>query len=125
MTMRRKNLASHNLLLTIYGAALALGGLVANPEFARGSVPGGVHAMVVVAVITNAAAVLRTGPRLPLLRPVQDNKFVLWIVLYIVLETVLRPRMAEPLTRGGAGVLAVSYAALLGNGLYKFLQDDC
>ena len=125
MTLRRKNLASHKFLIGIYAMTLFWSGIIANPECQRGSAPNGVHLLHVVWLLTNIVAVLRTGPRLPVIRILQDNKFLLWISMYVLLETVIRPCMEEPLTPARIGVLIVSYAAMLLNGFHKHRKERC
>jgi len=127
MTMRRKNLASQNFLIAIYGFTLSCGAIYAVPEFKHGSSANtsgdGHNAFRAVAFITNTVALLRTGPRVPVLRILQDNKFVLWICMYVLLETVIRPHWDEPITPAGRGAVLASFAALVFNGWHKHREE--
>lgn len=127
MTMRRKNLASQNFLIAIYGFTLACGGIYAGPEFKRGSAASnggdGHNAIRAVAFITNAVSLLRTGPRFPVIRIVQDNKFLLWICMYVLMETVIRPHWDEPITPAGRCAVLSSFAAVFFNGWHKHHEE--
>ena len=127
MTLRRKNLASQGLLITIYGLTLFYGGIIAEPEFQRGSsgdsVHGGKNAIRAVAVLSNTVAVLRTGPRIPVIRILQDSKFLLWIAMYFVLENFIRPGLDKSLSPFGFYVVWGSYVALASLGYYRHTQE--
>lgn len=70
MTLQRKNLASQTVLMAFYGTMLGLGIATARVS------PG-------MRVVVHWAAVMRTGPRLPGLRILQNNKYLLWVVVYM------------------------------------------
>jgi hypothetical protein len=75
MTLQRKNLARRSVLMTLYGLLLAGGIITARvPPLTK--------------TVVHVAALLRIGPRgwwLPgPLRLVQDNKYVLWTLIYLM-----------------------------------------
>jgi hypothetical protein len=93
MTIRRKNLASHRGLITIYALALLGAGLVAYFEYSRTSF----NWFRALAFVGNLATLLRTGPRLiPGLSIVQDNKYVMWILLFTILHQYILPHINDP-----------------------------
>jgi hypothetical protein len=73
MTLQRKNLARRSVLMTLYGLLLAGGIVTARvPPLTK--------------TVVHVAALLRIGPRwLPgQFRLVQDNKYVLWTLIYVM-----------------------------------------
>ena len=124
MTMRRKNLASHYLLIAIYGLTLAFGAFIMEPEYRRGAGDSGRNAARAVAFLSTIAAYLRTGPRLPLLRHVQDNKFALWICIYVFLDKVIRPHLDDPETPTTLWLGRSTIPALIGLGVYKHRKEQ-
>ena len=87
MTLRRKNLLSKNAVLSLYGAMLLFGPFIAVLEYGSYS-PNGFNGFLCQGLLANIATVLRIGPRLPLFRYVQDNKYVLWILLGLLLRYI-------------------------------------
>ena len=87
MTLRRKNLLSKNEVLSLYGAMLAGGFFIAVYEYG-GNAPNGFNGFLCQGLIANIATVLRLGPRIPIIRHIQDNKYVLWIVLGFLLRYI-------------------------------------
>lgn len=49
-------------------------------------------------VILNLATTLRLGPRLPVIRHVQDNKYLMWFCLGLLLQRI-RPIFEQELSR--------------------------
>lgn len=78
MTLQRKNLVRRIVLVRCYLLMLILGILTARPP---------PH----VKTIAHLAALLRLGPRYPGLRLVQENKYVMWTMLYLLHEYGLAP----------------------------------
>jgi hypothetical protein len=120
MTVRRKNLASHALLTSIYGAALLGAGFVAWLEYSR----AGMNTVRAVSIVGFMATILRTGPRVPILSIVQNNKYLLWISLYLFHETYIRPNLNEEMTLQRKLINAsVTLSAIL-LGLYKHRKEQ-
>jgi hypothetical protein len=89
MTLRRKNLISTWATIFMYGVELLLGVFVSiyETDFSVG-LPmncGFTHGMII-----DLAVFLRMGPRLPVLRYIQDNKFLMWLTIGLLLRW-LRP----------------------------------
>jgi hypothetical protein len=119
MTIRRKNLASHALLTSFYGAALLGAGVVAWFEYSR----VGMNTVRAVSIVGFMATMLRTGPRIPILSILQNNKYLLWISLYLFHETYIRPYLEEEMTpkRRMINMAVTAGAGLLG--LYKHFKE--
>lgn len=115
MTLRRKNLAPHGALVTVYGLMLVFGFLVASYEMQR------VGAFLMVNALGNFAAVLRLGLRLP--------KYPMWagmaVLTHLARSTISAdatpPKVAMPVP--WEAVYALSVAALLGVGVRKVRRD--
>ena len=86
MTLRRKNLIGTKTVVALYGVELAFGAIVNHSEFER---VGG-NGERCFGMMVDLATVLRAGPRLPLLRYIQDNKYLLWLTIALLLRW-LRP----------------------------------
>lgn len=124
MTLRRKNLASQTLLVTIYGSMLAFGFVVVFMEYGR--LENGLQIIGAMSIICNIVTCLRTGPRIPLVRYVlQDNKFGLWTAMYFLLDRVLRrPEIINaPLTPFTVALYCGSYLPSIALGVYKHNQE--
>lgn len=122
MTLRRKNLASQGLLMTIYGLALASTGVVSYFEYHREE--SGMNTIRAVSFITNMAVLLRTSPRiLPVVRILQDNKYLLWVAMYFLQETYIRPALGDPFTPAQLAVIRTSNAAMVALGVYKHFRE--
>jgi hypothetical protein len=119
MTLRRKNLASHGVLVTIYGVALFGAGCIAVFEFNL----AGFNTVRAVFFIGSIGAILRTGPRVPVLRIVQDNKYLLWIVLYLLMEQI-RPQLDQPIPPLVLVVVRATNISLLLLGYYKYRHEQ-
>jgi hypothetical protein len=85
MTLRRKNLLSKNEVLSLYGMMLSFGFIVAVYEYGFNA-PNGFNGFLCQGLVANIATVLRLGPRIPIIRYIQDNKYILWILLGILLR---------------------------------------
>lgn len=121
MTVRRKNLASHTVLTSIYGIALAGAGIMANLEYSR--VNGNVRRAV--ALIGFTATLLRTGPRwVPGLSIIQNNKYLLWISMYILQETYVRPYLDVEMSPARALVNPLLIIAIIALGYYKHYKEQ-
>jgi hypothetical protein len=122
MTIRRKNLASHALLTSIYGAMIFGAGVVAWFEFQYRAGWPTFRGMVLCA---NIALVLRTGPRVvPILRILQDNKYLLWLSMYALQEAYIRPTLHLELTLQRRLVNLGCVAAMLLLGVYKHTKEQ-
>ena len=121
MTIRRKNLASHTVLTSIYGIALAGAGMMAYLEYSRAN-PNVRRA---VALIGFTATILRTGPRwIPGLSIIQNNKYLLWISMYLLHETYIRPYLnVEMSTARVALNVSLTFAAVA-LGCYKHYREQ-
>jgi len=106
MTIRRKNLASHGVLVTVYGLMLTFGFCIASYEHHR------LGAFAMVNTLGNLASVLRTGLRAP--------KYPLW-TLMAVLTHLARPTIEEssPLASYWPYAWVASVALVLCNGASK------
>jgi len=122
MTLRRKNLIGTKTVVALYGAELAFGAIVNHSEFAR---LGG-NGERCFGMMIDLATVLRAGPRLPLLRYIQDNKYLLWLTIYLLLRW-LRPVFEEEGTNIPTELVIIEWVnkiAMLSVFLWKgFLQD--
>jgi hypothetical protein len=122
MTIRRKNLASHALLTSIYGAMIFGAGVVAWWEFQYRAGWPTFRGMVLCA---NIALVLRTGPRVvPILRILQDNKYLLWLSMYALQEMYIRPTLHLELTLQRRLLNLGCVAAMLLLGVYKHSKEQ-
>ena len=91
MTLRRKNIGSHRVFLAVYGSMLVMGGHFANVDHVLYG--ESTYAMLGLAATAHTAALLRLGPRLPGLRVLQDNKYLMWTAIYLLaqqLRTVVK-----------------------------------
>jgi hypothetical protein len=88
MTVRRKNLASQNTLVAIYGAALMVCAGVSVFEFRRESM----SCLRIVATCGQLAFLLRTAPLPAYCQPLQ-NKYVVWTFVGLLLRHI-RPRLS-------------------------------
>ena len=87
MTLRRKNLSSKFVGLIVYSAML-IGGVIVG-EFELRRYPGVTfNHRVCQDIITHLATVLRLGPRLPVLKYIQNNKYVMWLLLGLLLQKI-------------------------------------
>ena len=87
MTLRRKNLLSKPMIVTMYGIMLCGGmGMTIYEIWNYTALP--LNTFLCQGVIINLATLLRLGPRLPVVRCVQDNKFLLWLSLGLLLRKI-------------------------------------
>jgi hypothetical protein len=124
MTLRRKNLVSKAFGVTMYGIGLvyAIGLVLYEYSF---HAPYGLNSFLCQDLITIVATWLRLGPRLPLLRYVQDNKYVMWFLLGLLLRYI-RPWFdtEEPLSPNLNVVCHVARVSMFGLAIWKgFLRD--
>jgi len=110
MTIRRKNLAPHSALVTVYGGMLVFGFCVASYEHHQ------VGAFLCVNTLGNLAASLRIGASVP--------KYPLW-VLMATLTYLARPTIdaAHPLNARWQYAYAASVAVLVVVGARKIARD--
>jgi hypothetical protein len=121
MTIRRKNLASHTVLTSIYGFALAGAGIMAHWEYSRANS----NVRRAVALIGFTATILRTGPRcIPGLSLIQNNKYLLWITLYLLHETYIRPYLDIEMSPARVAFNASLTFAAIALGGYKHYQEQ-
>ena len=93
MTLIRKNLCSKKVGVTFYGAMLVGGLIVGELELQR--YPGVTYNhRVCQDLIMHSATLLRLGPRLPVLKYIQNNKFVMWLLLGLLLQKI-RPHFDQ------------------------------
>jgi ABC-type glucose/galactose transport system permease subunit len=123
MTLRRKNLANKAVVLVLYGLGLAGAVALVITDYKHHSPQPGLNAFFCQGLIANLAALLRLGPRLPALRIVQDNKYMLWISLGLLLRCI-RPIFDAELSAEMRAVCDLLRFAMVGYGVYKgFLHD--
>ena len=121
MTIRRKNLASHAVLTSIYGIALAGAGMMAYLEYSRANV----NVRRAVALIGFTATLLRTGPRwIPGLSIIQNNKYLLWISMYILQETYIRPYLDVEMSTARVTLNVIPTFAAIALGYYKHYKEQ-
>lgn len=124
MTLRRKNLVSKTFGVTMYGIGLVYAiGLVLYEN--RFHAPYGFNSFLCQGLITNLAVWLRLGPRLPVLRYVQDNKHVMWFLLGLLLRYV-RPWFdtEEPVSTNLYIVCQAARFSMFGLAIWKgFIRD--
>jgi hypothetical protein len=97
MTLRRKNLLSKNFIMTVYGIALVFLLVLNHYEYSTYAV-NGLTSLGCQIFIASAGTLLRLGPRLPIVRHVQENKYLLWVLLSVLMRLV-RPVFDQPLSR--------------------------
>jgi len=89
MTIRRKNLISTPATVGIYGMELVFGSIMSIYEVTSAAgIPK--HARMVHGMLIDLAVLLRLGPRLPVIGIIQNNKFLMWAVIGLLLRH-LRP----------------------------------
>jgi cytochrome b561 len=106
MTLQRKNLVKRIVLVRCYLVMLIVGILTARPP---------PH----VKTIAHLAALIRLGPRYPALRLVQENKYVMWTMLYLLHEYGLAPYFRHRWTWFPALFELVTLVPVLLLGYYK------
>lgn len=121
MTIRRKNLAGHYTLISIYGAMLLGGWIIGDREIAR----LGLKSKYQLIIIGQIAALLRLSPRvLPLPLSIIQSKYFIWPFVYCLMQYYLRP-----LVESQDEVPSLFYSALACNtavvfmGIYKVIYD--
>jgi hypothetical protein len=121
MTIRRKNLASHTVLTSIYGIALLGAGIMAHYEYSRVNV----NVRRAVGIIGFLATILRTGPRcIPILSSIQNNKYLLWISLYMLHENYIRPYIDVEATTARVALNLLLIIAVIALGYYKHYKEQ-
>ena len=121
MTIRRKNLASHTVLTSIYGIALAGAGMMAHLEYSRANI----NVRRAVALMGFTATLLRTGPRwIPVVSIIQNNKYLLWIALYLLHETYIRPYLDVEMSNARVMLNVLPTIAVFALGYYKHYQEQ-
>ena len=124
MTLRRKNLLSKTVVVSIYGIMLAYAFSFAIDEY-KTYAPNGFNSFWCFGMIGNLATILRLGPRIPVIRYVQDNKYILWIVLGLLLRYI-RPFFdtTDPLPSNLFAIVTLVRGVELSLGLWKgFIRD--
>ena len=90
MTLRRKNVFSHNQLIAMYGLLLTIGlGIIFRELFDFG---GGWMTTHVVLSMACVSFLMRAGPRLPQTIQFLHNKYVIWTVMGAILNFCFLPR---------------------------------
>jgi hypothetical protein len=82
MTLRRKNLAGHYLLVSVYGFLLVAGVLTCTVEL---FIWDGWKAVLTFCIAANTASVIRLAPRK---FPLMDNKYVMWVFIACFVSTM-------------------------------------
>jgi hypothetical protein len=119
MTLRRKNLMSKPVVVTMYGIGLASAVALVVYEHTS-QAPNGFNSFYCQGLLVNLATLLRLGPRIPILRIVQDNKYLLWFSLGMLLRYI-RPMFDEPLSAEQMMILQGIRLAMFGLFFYKAL----
>jgi hypothetical protein len=119
MTLRRKNLLSKTTVITLYGIMLAVSFRVAFYEFSVNE-PNGFNSYWCHGIIENSATLLRLGPRIPIIRYIQDNKYMMWISLGLLLRYI-RPYFdaKDPLPTNIWIIVIMFRVATISLGLWK------
>jgi hypothetical protein len=86
MTLRRKNLAGHYLLVSLYGLLLVGGVYVCHTEVLL----AGIQTLRIFLFATTLSFVIRLAPRLPFPFLVIQSKYVLWPCIFLLMQS-LRP----------------------------------
>jgi hypothetical protein len=89
MTVRRRNLASQNTLISFYGAALIVSAGVSVWEYRRESM----NTLRIVATCGQLAFLMRTAPLPAYCKPLQ-SKYVVWGTVGLILR-YFRPRLCD------------------------------
>lgn len=117
MTLRRKNLLSKTVVVTMYGFGLVGGIGIVFYEYLVFA-PSGFNCVLCQGFIINLAAILRLGPRFPVIRYIQDNKYLLWMALGLLLRYI-RPTFDEPLSRNMNILCQGLRISMFGLGVWK------
>ena len=123
MTLRRKHLINTPAFMALYGLQLVFASGVAFYELelweGAPTNSGFLHGFV-----SGLAILLRMGPRFPMLRFIQDNKFLMWLTIGILVRWLLPLFHQQELPRE---LVVTSYgikAAVVGIFIWKgFLRD--
>jgi len=87
MTLRRKNLAGHTLLISLYGIMLATGFVLSAIELA----PQGIFPVLVIGSAACTVTTVRLSPPfLPQWLRIVQNKYIVWVVMYRWMQYWLR-----------------------------------
>ena len=111
MTLRRKNLVSKPLNMVLYGLLLAGGFVFQEYERSSGAITH--NELVCRDLIFHGAALLRLGPRLPVVSVIQNNKYLLWLVVGLLLRKFRYVFEGEEPLPGEIYVLRYTLIALL------------
>lgn len=112
MTLRRKNLAGHYFLITIYGVMLTGVLILGILELYLWN---GYHAIVLLILISSLACVIRLSPRLPGGWNLVQNKYVMWTII----ATLLHRIRTRPLDSRLILAATLSECAMVALGIYK------
>lgn len=111
MTLRRKNLAGHYVLISVYGFLLVAGILICTVELV---VWDGWKAVLIFFIAANTASVIRLAPRKP---PLMNNKYLMWILI-ACLVAIMR-RYFEAVGARMIFLATVSMIAMVSMGFYN------
>lgn len=117
MTLRRKNLISHYLTVTIYGCMLIFGFTVCVYEYTR----FGISMLRTVAAVGNIAILWRTNSVLPFSKSVRNilqNKYLIWTVLGVAVQ-YLRPLATQEMSFQRRILYTTGMALVILNGYVK------
>lgn len=85
--------------------------------------PNGFNSFYCQGLIVNLAALLRLGPRLPVLRIIQDNKYLMWLTLGLLLRQI-RSTFDEPLDKQTIVICQFLRISMFALGIWKgFVRD--
>ena len=123
MTLRRKNLLSKNVVVTFYGVMLAYAFSFAIHEFITYA-PNGFNSFLCIGFLESVASILRLGPRVPFVRYIQDNKYVLWIVVAMLCRYIRPYFDVVPLPSNTLALALGGRALQFSLGIWKgFIRD--
>lgn len=83
MTLQRKNLASHGFLVTCYGILLVVITVIGNMEVAKEGIG---HSILMNTMVLLSFLLRVSPPVVPVLSKVLQNKFILWIVIWWLIQ---------------------------------------
>lgn len=138
MTLRRKNLAGHYPLVSVYGIMLTLGYGIGLHELWRVGVKGTTTTL----IVANVATLMRLGPRhaMPPLWGWLQSKYVMWPCMHVLFTSLLYPiwqsneetvllnipllgSLAVPVENGLVGALGATTIAVAVLGWYKTIYE--
>ena len=111
MTLRRKNLAGHYLLVSVYGFLLVAGVLTCTAEL---FIWDGWKAVLIFSIAANTASIIRLSPRK---FPLMDNKYLMWIGIACFVSTMRQQFEEVGITM--ISMATISMIAMISMGFYN------